>query len=146
MVLFWLFFVLVLVLVLVLDRSIMRLYHSILVNALLRREFGNGLADGDKEPDPRVGERRFVGRNASRVDAMHAKRSITSTSTVRHGGLSTSTMGSCGRVGRCCFSTSNWKGTTGYTLLLSNAFLVYAVPPPAATMPQAPGWLARFAS
>ena len=31
---------------------------------------------------------------------MHAKRSITSTSTVRHGGLSTSTMGSCGRVGR----------------------------------------------
>ena len=46
MVLFWLFFVLVLVLVLVLDRSIdrsnMRLYHSILVNALLGREFGNG--------------------------------------------------------------------------------------------------------
>jgi hypothetical protein len=38
MVLFWLFFVLVLVL----DRSIMRLYHSILVNALLGREFGNG--------------------------------------------------------------------------------------------------------
>jgi hypothetical protein len=33
---------------------------------------------------------------------MHAKRSITSTSTstVRHGGLSTSTMGSCGRVGQ----------------------------------------------
>ena len=92
MVLFWLFFVLVLVLVL--DRSIMRLYHSILVNALLGREFGNGLADGDKEHDPRVGERRFVGRNASRVDAMHAKRSITSTSTVRHGGLSTSTVGS----------------------------------------------------
>jgi hypothetical protein len=38
MVLFWLFFVLVLVL----DRSIMQLYHSILVNALLGREFGNG--------------------------------------------------------------------------------------------------------
>jgi hypothetical protein len=38
-----------------------------------------------------------VARNASRVDAMHAKRSITITSTVRHGGLSTSTMGSCGR-------------------------------------------------
>ena len=32
-----------------------------------------------------------VGRNGSRIDAMHAKRSITSTSTVRHGGLSTST-------------------------------------------------------
>ena len=32
-----------------------------------------------------------MGRNASRVDAMHAKSSITSTSTVRHGGLSTST-------------------------------------------------------
>ena len=31
---------------------------------------------------------------------MHAKSSITSTSTVRHGGLSTSTMGSCGRVGQ----------------------------------------------
>ena len=31
---------------------------------------------------------------------MHAKRSITITSTVRHGGLSTSTMGSCGRVGQ----------------------------------------------
>ena len=30
----------------------------------------------------------------------NAKRSITSTSTVRHGGLSTSTMGSCGRVGQ----------------------------------------------
>jgi hypothetical protein len=47
MVLFWLFFVLVLseavlVLVLVLDRSIVRLYHSILFNALLRREFSNG--------------------------------------------------------------------------------------------------------
>jgi hypothetical protein len=41
-----------------------------------------------------------VGRNGSRIDAMHAKRSITSTSTVRHGGLSTSTMGSCGRVGQ----------------------------------------------
>jgi hypothetical protein len=41
-----------------------------------------------------------MGRNASRVDAMHAKRSITITSTVRHGGLSTSTMGSCGRVGQ----------------------------------------------
>ena len=44
-VLFWLFFVLVLseaVLVLVLDRSNVRLYHSILVNALLRREFSDG--------------------------------------------------------------------------------------------------------
>jgi hypothetical protein len=44
--LFWLFLMLVLVLVLVrvlvLDRSIMRLYHSILVNAMLGREFGNG--------------------------------------------------------------------------------------------------------
>ena len=50
--------------------------------------------------DPRFGERRFVGRNAVRVDAVHAKRSITSTSTVRHGGLSTRTMGSCGRVGQ----------------------------------------------
>ena len=78
----------------------MRLYHSILVNALLRREFGNGLADGDKEHDPRVGERRFVGRKARRVDAMHAKRSITITSTVRHGGLSTSTIGACGRLGQ----------------------------------------------
>lgn len=36
--------------------------------------------------DPRVGERRFMGRNAIRVDAMHAKSSITMTSTVRHGG------------------------------------------------------------
>ncbi len=35
-----------------------------------------------------------MGRNGSRVDAMHAKSSITSTSTVRHGGLSTSTVGS----------------------------------------------------
>ena len=41
-----------------------------------------------------------MGLNASRVDAMHAKSSITSTSTVRHGGLSTSTMGFCGRVGQ----------------------------------------------
>jgi hypothetical protein len=40
MVLFWLFFVLVLVLVL--DRSIVQLYHSILVNALIGQEFGNG--------------------------------------------------------------------------------------------------------
>jgi hypothetical protein len=50
------------------------------------------------EHDPGVGERRFVGRNESRVDAMHAKRSITST--VRHGVLSTSTTGSYGRVGQ----------------------------------------------
>jgi hypothetical protein len=70
------------------------LYHSILVNALLGRKFGNGLANGDKEHNPRVGERRFVGRNANRVDAMHTKRSITSSSTVRYSGLSTSTMGS----------------------------------------------------
>ena len=41
-----------------------------------------------------------MGRNASRVDAMHARRSITITSTVRHGGLSTSTKGTCGRVGQ----------------------------------------------
>jgi hypothetical protein len=41
-----------------------------------------------------------VSRNGSRIDAMHATRSITSTSTVRHGGLSTSTMESCGRVGQ----------------------------------------------
>jgi len=81
-------------------RSIMRLYQSILVNALLGREFGNGLDHGDKEHDPRVGERRFGASNGSRIDAMHAKRSITSTSTVRHGGLSTSTRGSCGRVGQ----------------------------------------------
>ena len=60
-------------------RSIMRLYHSILFNALLRREFSNGWDNGDKEHDPQVGERRFVGRKARRVDAMHAKRSITST-------------------------------------------------------------------
>jgi hypothetical protein len=76
------------------------LYHSILVNALIGQEFGNGQANGDKEHDSRVGERRFVGRNASRVDAMHATRSITSTSTVRQGGLSTSTMGACVRVGQ----------------------------------------------
>jgi hypothetical protein len=43
MVLFWLFFVLVLSeAVLVLDRSIKQLYHSILVNALIGQEFGNG--------------------------------------------------------------------------------------------------------
>jgi hypothetical protein len=62
------------------------------------------LADGDKEHDPRVGERRFVSRNASRVDAMHAMRSITSTSTVPYGGLSTSTTGCCGRVGQNIYS------------------------------------------
>jgi hypothetical protein len=81
-------------------RSITQLYHSILVNALLGRKFGNGLANGDKEHDPRVGERRFVGRDGSRVHAMLAKRSITRTSTVPYGGRSTSTMGSCGRVGQ----------------------------------------------
>jgi hypothetical protein len=49
MVLFWLFFVLVLVLVLseavrcgARARSITQLYHSILVNAMLGQEFGNG--------------------------------------------------------------------------------------------------------
>ena len=81
-------------------RSIKQLYHSILVNSLIGQEFGNGYANGDKEHDPRVRERRFVIRNRSRVDAMHAKSSITSTSTVRQGGLSTSTMGSCSRVGQ----------------------------------------------
>jgi hypothetical protein len=53
-------------------RSIFQLYHSILVNALLGRKFGNGLANGEKERDPRVGVRQFVGRNGSRVDAMHS--------------------------------------------------------------------------
>ena len=77
----------------------MRLYQSILVNTLLGREFGNGLDNGGKEHDPRVGERRFGGSNESRIDAMHAKRSITSTST----STITSTRGSCGRVGyRAC--------------------------------------------
>ena len=85
------------------DRSSMRLYQSILVNTLLGPEFGNGLDNGDKEHDPRVGERRFVGRKARRVDAMHAKRSSTITSTVRHGGLSTSTIGACGREGQNLF-------------------------------------------
>jgi hypothetical protein len=42
MVLFWLFFVFVFVLALALDRSIKQLYHSILVNALIEQEFGNG--------------------------------------------------------------------------------------------------------
>jgi hypothetical protein len=64
-------------------RSIRQLYPSILVNAMRGRKFGNGLANGEKEHDPRVGERQFEGRNVSRIDAMHAKRSITSTSTVR---------------------------------------------------------------
>ena len=72
-------------------QSIRQLYHSILVNALLGRKFGNGLANGEKEHDPRVGERQFVGRNGRRVDAMQAKTTITST--VRHGGLCTSTIG-----------------------------------------------------
>ena len=38
-----------------------------------------------------------MGRNASRVDAMHAKRSITIMSTAA---LSTSTIGACGRLGQ----------------------------------------------
>jgi hypothetical protein len=42
-VMFWLFFVLVLVL----DRSSEQLYHSILVNALLGREFVNGYDNED---------------------------------------------------------------------------------------------------
>ena len=95
-------------------RSIMQLYQSILVNALLGREFGNGLDNGDKEHDPRVGERRFGASNGSRIDAMHAKRSITSTSTVRHGGLSTSTRGSCGRVGQRA-TESNFAQLTGWS-------------------------------
>ncbi len=85
MVLFWMFFVLVLVLVL--DRSL----NCIIPSWSTRysgRNLVNGYDNGDKEHDPRVGERRFVGRNAGRVDAMHAKSSITITSTVS---LSTST-------------------------------------------------------
>ena len=39
-----------------------------------------------------------MSRNGSRIDAMHATRSITST--VPYGGLSTSTIGACGRVGQ----------------------------------------------
>jgi hypothetical protein len=45
-----------------------------------------------------------MSRNGSRVDAMHATRSITSTSTVRQGGLSTSKMEFCGRVGQNIYS------------------------------------------
>jgi hypothetical protein len=44
-----------------------------------------------------------VGRDASRVDAMHTTRSITST--VPYGGLSTSTIGACGREARTTMLT-----------------------------------------
>ena len=94
-------------------RSIMRLYQSILVNTLLGREFGNGLDNGDKEHDPRVGERRFGGSNESRIDAMHAKRSITSTST--------STRGSCGRVGQRACQTAKGLPNQSLSILVQLA-------------------------
>ena len=97
------------------DRSSMRLYQSILVNTLLGPEFGNGLDNGDKEHDPRVGERRFGGSNESRIDAMHAKRSITSTST------STSTRGSCGRVGQRACQTANGLPNQSLSILVQLA-------------------------
>jgi hypothetical protein len=90
MVLFGLFFVLVLVLVLVLDRSIMRLYHSIPFNAFLGQEFGK---------------------------AMHAKRSITITSTAA---LSTSTM----RANRVSARSKPYRMGIGQLHRASNSPLV----------------------
>jgi hypothetical protein len=60
-------------------------------NAMDERERNHGLRD---EPI------NLVVRVEDRKDAMPSNRSITSTSTVRDSGLSTSTMGSCGRVGQ----------------------------------------------
>ena len=101
MVLFWLFFVLVLVLalVLVLDRSI---EHAIVsFHPRSTRCSGRNLVmDRLMEIRSMIRELGNGGLWAVTQVALMpwtAKRSITITSSVRHGGLSTSTMGFCGR-------------------------------------------------
>ena len=93
-------------------------------------------------------EKKGLGPDRTIEDDRRRSKTITKVEelTQRKSAQPTETFGAscCSRVGRCCFSTANWKGTTGYTLFLSNAFLVYAVPPSAATMPHTlPGRLVR---
>jgi hypothetical protein len=91
---FWLFFVLVLVLVL--DRSC----DCIIPSCSTRCSGGNLVMDRITEIRSMIRELGNGGLWAVTQVALMpwtAKRSITSTSTVRYGGLSTSTMGSCSR-------------------------------------------------
>jgi len=55
---------------------------------------------GDRNHGLRDEPMNLIPRDEDRKAAMPSSRSITSTSTVRHSGLSTSTMGSCGRDGQ----------------------------------------------
>ena len=78
----------------------MRLYHAVSVDARIRFEFVTGWTKEDRNHGLRDEQMNSVLRVEDRKAAMQSCRSVTSTSTVRHSGLSTSTMGSCGRVGQ----------------------------------------------
>ncbi|MFN9435252.1 MAG: hypothetical protein ACK6DC_10010 [Planctomycetota bacterium] len=71
----------------------MGLYHAVLVDARVRFQFAMGLKNGDRNHGLRDEAMQSVHRAGHRKAAMQASQSITSTSTVRRGGLSTSTMG-----------------------------------------------------
>ena len=74
-------------------RSMVLVYHSALVDAQVPFEFSLGLKNGDRNHGLRDEAMQSVHRVGHRKAAMQASQSITSTSTVRRGGLSTSTMG-----------------------------------------------------
>jgi len=81
-------------------RKMMGLYHAVLVDARVRFQFAMGLKNEDRNHGLRDEAMRSVHRVGDRKAAMQTSRSITSTSTVRRGGLSASTMGSWGREGQ----------------------------------------------
>jgi hypothetical protein len=69
-----------------------RLYHAAWFDALVGLEFATGHANEDREHGLRYQEMQSAIRTGHRKAAMQLSRSITITSTVRHGGLSTTTM------------------------------------------------------
>ena len=76
----------------------MGLYHAVLVDALVGLDFATGWENGDRNHGLRDEAMQSAHRVGDRKAAMQTSRSITSTSTVRRGGLSTSTIGSSGRL------------------------------------------------
>ena len=69
------------------------LYHVVSVDALVRLDFATGWENGDRNHGLRDEQMGSAPRIGIHKAAMQSSRSITSTSTVQHSRLSTSTMG-----------------------------------------------------
>ncbi|MFN6127800.1 MAG: hypothetical protein ACK6DC_17645 [Planctomycetota bacterium] len=94
----------------------MRLYHAVSVDALVGLEFATGHANEDQDHGLRYQEMWSARRTGHRNATMQASQSTTSTSTVRRGGLSTSTVGSWERVSQNDWITRSLANANAYFL------------------------------